>query len=355
MSESPGPRSAVASTMRAFRLLDWQRPPEFVEVPVPRPGPGQVLVRVKGVGLCHSDMLFMDEPEGRFPFKVPFTLGHEIGGVVEQVGDPDGRWRPGDGVLVASRNSCGSCRYCREGYDNYCESTPTGHGSGLDGGLAEFVLVAARSLVGLTTLDPCEASPLTDAGKTSYHAVKMALPKMVPGSTTVVIGVGGLGGYAVQYVRLLSRSRLIATDVAPHRLELARELGVEELVRSDGSVTESLRELTGGRGAEVVLDFVGTDETIATALALSRPMGLVVIVGAAGGVARVSWTTVARECPVLIPQGGNLADLAEVVALAESGLLRMHNEVFGFDRTQEAYDRVRANTLVGRAVVAPDR
>ena len=131
--------------------------------------------------------------------------------------------------------------------------------------------------------------------------------------------------------------------------------GCSEVVLSDVGVTDTLRDMTGGRGAEVIFDFVGTDETIATALALSRPMGLVVILGAAGGTARVSWTTVARECPVLIPQGGTLSDLTEVVALAETGVLRMHNEVFAFDRTQEAYDRVRANTLAGRAVVAPDR
>jgi propanol-preferring alcohol dehydrogenase len=345
----------VPSTMRAYRLLEWQQPPEFVEVPVPLPAPGQVLLRVRGVGLCHSDMLFMDEPEGRFPYKVPFTLGHEIGGEVVAVGNPHGRWQPGDNVLVASLNPCGACAYCLKGWDNYCQSTPTGHGSGLDGGLAEYVLVGAGSLVKLPTLDPCEASPLTDAGKTSYHAVKMALSRMVPGSTTVVIGLGGLGGYAVQYVQLLSRSRLIATDVAEHRLAAARELGVEELVLSDAGVTDALKEKTGGQGADVVFDFVGSDETIATALALSRPMGLVVILGAAGGTARISWTTVARECPVLIPQGGTLTDLAEVVALAETGVLQMHNEVFGFDRTPEAYARVRANTLAGRAVVAPDR
>lgn len=346
--------SSVPSTMRAFRLLDWQRPPEFVEVPVPSTGPGQVLVRVLGVGLCHTDILFMDEPRGRFPYPVPFTLGHEIAGVVAQVGEAAGPWSPGDPVLVSSRNACGFCRYCREGFDNYCDSEPLGLGYGMDGGLAEFVAAPGHRLVRLVTLDPRQAAPLTDAGKTSYHAVKLALPRMVPGSSTVVIGVGGLGGYAVQFVRLLSRSRVIAVDVAPHRLDLARELGVEEVVNADATLSDSLMSLTRGRGAEVVLDFVGTDETIATALFLSRPMGIVLVVGAGGGVAPVSWTTVARECPVVIPLGGSTADLAEVVALAESGALRLHNEIFPFDRTPEAYERVRANSLSGRAVVAPD-
>jgi len=334
----------------------------MVEVPVPVPRSGEALIAVQGVGLCHSDLLFMDEPEGRFPYPVPFTLGHEIAGIVASVGPRTTQIagvatviEPGTPVVIGSRSSCGTCFFCRQGADNYCEAGSTGLGYGQDGGLAEYVVAPLKALVPLTTLEPRQAAPLTDAGKTSYHAVKLALDRMVPGSTTVVLGIGGLGGYAVQYVRLLSRSRLIAVDIAPHRLAAARRLGVEDVVEGGTQTADAVLELTGGHGAEVILDFVGSDQTIATALALARPMGIVVVVGASGGAARVSWTSAPRECPVLIPQGGSMQDLVEVVALAEAGSLQLKNEFFDFDATVEAYRRVRENSLEGRAVVTPDR
>ena len=345
--------------MPAYRLLEWQQPARLVEVEVPEPGVGEVLVRVAGVGLCHSDILFLDAPPGAFPYPVPFTLGHEIGGWVEATGPGVTGVPAGQAVLVASRPRCGTCSYCRHGYDNYCESGVTGLGYGRDGGLAEFVVTPVANLITLANLDPCEAAPLTDAGKTSYHAVKRVLPKLVPGSTAVVIGVGGLGGYALQYLTRLSSTRVIAIDRARHRTEAARRLGVKDVVTVDGGPDESstlraaVMDLTGGRGAEAIFDFVGSDATIAAALSLSRPLGTVAIVGAGGGEAHVSWSSVARECEVWIPQGGTQQDLHEVVALAEQGLVRSENEIFPLAQVEVAYARLRAGDLTGRAVVRP--
>jgi propanol-preferring alcohol dehydrogenase len=343
----------MTALMTAYRLTHYEAPPEFVEVPVPEPGPGEVLVKVGGVGLCHSDLLFLDAPEGAFPYTLPFTLGHEIGGWVERPGPGVTGVSPGDGVVLSSHLACGHCSYCRRGYDNYCTAHGLGLGFGRDGGLAQFVVAQRRSLVRLDGLDPRHAGPLADAGYTSYHAVKKLLPKLVPGSTAVVIGVGGLGGYAVQYLRLLTAARVIAVDVAQHRLDAIAGLGAETVL-SDASVTARLVEMTGGSGAEGVFDFVGSDATVRTALTLSRPLGSVAIVGAGGGTAPVSWPTVARECEVFIPQGGTVADLQEVVALAEQGTLRMLDELFAFADTPEAYSRLRANQLRGRAVVTPN-
>jgi propanol-preferring alcohol dehydrogenase len=348
------------ATMAAYRLLDWQRPARVVEVDIPVAGPGQVLVKVAGVGLCHSDILFLDAPAGMFPYPVPFTLGHEIGGWVHELGPGVTAPAVGTPVVVASRPRCGRCVFCLQGYDNYCEAGTTGLGYGQDGGLASFVVAGTSAVVELRTLDPRHAAPLTDAGKTSYHAVRRVLPKLVPGSTAIVIGVGGLGGYAVQYLRTLSPTRVIAVDAAPHRLALAQRFGVDEAVLVDSgptagaSMTEALSEVTGGRGAEVILDFVGTDSTIAAALSSARPLGSVGIVGAGGGEARVSWTSVARECDVWIPQGGTQQDLREVIELAEAGLIVLDDELFGFDRVDEAYARLRGGDLNGRAVVTPN-
>ncbi|HMC72200.1 MAG TPA: alcohol dehydrogenase catalytic domain-containing protein, partial [Mycobacteriales bacterium] len=171
--------------MRAFRLLDWQNP-GFDDVPVPQPRPDEVLVRVGGVGLCHSDVLFLDSPAGVLPYDVPFTLGHEIAGWVESCGADVSDLAEGAAVAVACMSPCGSCRWCRRGADNYCVETWRGRGFGRDGGLASHIAVRRSELVPLGSLDPRVVAPLTDAGATSYHAVQRVRPKLADDSTAVV-------------------------------------------------------------------------------------------------------------------------------------------------------------------------
>jgi propanol-preferring alcohol dehydrogenase len=338
------------ATMRAYRLLDWQRT-GFSDVPVPDPGPGEVRLRMAGVGLCHSDLHFIHAPEGAFPYDVPFTLGHENGGYVDALGAGVTGLSEGDAVLAAGVHSCGVCDLCLRGHENYCALGASGRGYGHDGGLAEYLVVPARELVRLTNLDPVQAAPLTDAGSTSYHAVKKALPKLVPGSTAVVIGAGGLGGYAVQYLRLLSAARVIAVDVAPQRLEFAREVGAHETLPSDDTTAARLRELTGGAGAEAVFDFVGVDASVRLALAAGRTLGTIAIVGAGGGTATIGWGLLPLECELWIPMAASIAELREVIALAEQGDLRIEVETFPFEQTAEAYDRLATGELRSRAVV----
>ena len=193
--------------MKAYRLLEWQRPAELVEVEVPEPGPGEVLVRIGGAGACHSDLSVMDWPAGQLPYPVPFTLGHENAGWVARTGPAVDGVSEGDQVAVYGPWGCGTCRQCIQGNDTFCElwrrpGRARGGGLGRDGGMAEFMLVPeVRYLVPLQTLDPIQAAPLTDAGLTPYHAIKTSLPVLAPGSTAVVIGVGGLGQMAIQILR----------------------------------------------------------------------------------------------------------------------------------------------------------
>ena len=342
----------MSRTMTAYRLTGWQRPPAYQQVPVPVPTPGEVLVKTAGVGLCHSDTMLLQLPAGVLPYELPFTLGHENAGWVAEVGDGVTGVAPGDPVVVSSPSVCGSCRFCLRGYTNYCVTGITGRGFGRDGGLAEYMLVAsAGELVQLDGLDPRRAGPLTDAGTTPYHAVRRVLPKLVPGSTAIVIGAGGLGGYAVQYLRVLSPARVIAVDTAQHRLDYARELGAHETVLSTERVGADLAELTGGAGAEVVLDFVGADATMATALAASRRLGALGLIGASGGTLPVTWMTLPAECELFTTQGGTLSDLHEVVALAEAGTIRVDVDLFTFDQVAEAYAALAAGTVRSRAVV----
>jgi propanol-preferring alcohol dehydrogenase len=338
--------------MAALRLVAWGEAPRFEQVPVPRPGPGEVLLRMAAVGLCHTDLHFLEAAPGAFPYELPFTLGHENVGRVEEPGPGVDDLALGEAVAVAGVHSCGRCTTCLRGADNYCPQGWRGRGYGDDGGLATHLVVPRRELVPIGALDPCAAAPLTDAGATSYHVVRKVRPKLVPGSTAVVIGAGGLGGYAVQHLRLLTPARVVAVDVDAGRLHAARSLGADEVLPSDRATSGAVRELTGGEGAEVVLDFEGTDATARTSVSCARPMGAVALVGAGGGAASVGWGRVPLECDVFVPMGATLADLHEVVALARSGALRMDVEVFPFDRALEAYERFGAGEVRSRAVVA---
>jgi propanol-preferring alcohol dehydrogenase len=338
--------------MRAYRLRDWQDP-GFADVAIPDPGSGQVRVRIAGVGLCHSDVLFLELPGGILPYDVPFTLGHEIAGWVDAVGAGVDDLEPDAAVAVACMSTCGKCTWCRRGADNYCVDSWHGRGFGLDGGLASHVVVARRDLIPIGSLEPVKAAPLTDAGATSYHAVRRVLPKLRPGSTAVVIGVGGLGGYAVQWLRMLSPARIVAVESREERLSAARDLGADDVMLAGDGLSKRLREAVGTHGADAVLDFVGTDDTMNAAIRNAATLGSVAIVGQGFGTAKISFGQVAHDCDVFIPQGSPIAELAEVIELAQSGDVVIETEEFGFDATPDAYERLKAGTLNGRAVVLP--
>jgi propanol-preferring alcohol dehydrogenase len=257
--------------------------------------------------------------------------------------------------LVAT-HSDGTCVYCRAGLDNNCESGAAGRGYGRDGGLAQYMLVSSiRPLIPLKNLDPRHAGPLADAGATSWHAVQRVLPKLTAGSTAVVIGAGGLGSFAVQFLRLLSPARVIAVDLNPARLEYARTLGSHETVSGVSERTlGDLQSLTAGRGAEAVLDFVGVDATIATGLAAVRRTGSYGLIGAGMGKLEQPWFhLLPKDGEVFSFTGSTIADLKAVVALAEQGRLRNDTESFGFDQVPEAYAKLAHGQLLGRAVVLP--
>jgi len=252
--------------MKAYRLTKWLHAGEFQDVPVPEPGPGQALVRIGGAGACHSDLHLMHEwsPE-TFPavaeWTLPFTLGHENAGWAE-AGDLGGV-EPGAPVVIAPTWSCGVCRSCRHGATNYCDQIDVWDGKaggiGLDGGLAEYMVVPTACLVPLRDLEPWQAAPLTDAGLTSYHAVKRCLPLLTPDVSVVVIGVGGLGHMAVAYLRELCGAQIIAVDLDEGALKLAREMGADICLQSDSQTASEIRKASQGLGAMAVLDFVGAN------------------------------------------------------------------------------------------------
>ena len=345
--------------MQALQLTAWQHAPELREVVEPEPAAGQVVVRIGGAGACHSDLHLLDEFAGGPPgWSPPFTLGHENAGWVHTVGDGVTGVEIGEPVAVYGPWGCGRCHRCRQGMENYCERQaeigPSGGGLGRDGGMASLMLVPdARLLVPLGDLDPVDAAPLTDAGLTPYHAIKRSLSLLVPGSTAVVIGAGGLGHMAIQILQALTPATIVAVDRRESALALAREVGAHHGVVTGDDAAAEIRDLTAGRGADVVIDLVGADPTMALGAAVARPMGHLTIVGIAGGTLPVSFFTVPYEVSVATTYWGSLPELMEVIALAQSDRIHAHVERCTLEGAPAVYDRMRAGQLAGRAVIVP--
>ncbi|MFF0739703.1 NAD(P)-dependent alcohol dehydrogenase [Streptomyces sp. NPDC004111] len=344
--------------MKAVQYRSVGAAPEVVTVARPEPGPGQVLLKVTAAGVCHSDIAVMSWPAEAIPFPLPLTLGHEGAGTVAALGEGVTGLSVGDSVAVYGPWGCGSCLMCAQGKENYClraaELGIRPPGLGAPGALAEYLLVDdPRHLVPLGDLDPVTAVPLTDAGLTPYHAIKTALPKLTPGSTAVVIGTGGLGHVAIQLLRALTPARVVALDVTDEKLELARQVGAHETVRSDAQAAAKVRELTGGTGAQAVFDFVGAPPTVTTATACAAVEAEISIVGIGGGAASVGFGTVPYDAAVRSPYWGSRSELIEVLDLARSGAIDVHVETYTLDEAPEVYARLHDGRINGRAVILP--
>ena len=348
--------------MYALQLQAWKTEPVLIEVAQPRPGPGQLVIRVGGAGACHSDLHLMHDFEsGLLLWGPPFTLGHENAGWVHELGEGVTGLEVGQPVAVYGPWGCGRCPRCQLGIETYCEN-PTaapvpggGGGLGLDGGMAEFMLVpAARLVVPLPDgLAPATAAPLTDAGLTPYHAVRRSWPKLVPGSTAVVIGVGGLGHLAVQILKATTAARIIAVDTRTEALRLAVDSGADLSLGAQADVVREIRAYTEGRGADVVLDFVGSAATLAQGAAATRMLGDLTIVGIAGGTLPVSFFSVPYEVSIQTTYWGTRPELVEVLDLAARGLLKPHVTTFPLTDAASVYRDLAAGKIAGRAVVVP--
>jgi propanol-preferring alcohol dehydrogenase len=347
--------------MKAFQLVggsaDVDEATSLNEVAQPDPGPGQVLVRIGGAGACHSDITLMEfaAAERR---EVPMTLGHENAGWIEAFGPgtvPTAGLEIGSPVAVFGAWGCGQCINCRKGMENYCRNT-IGGGPGLsvNGGMAEYLLVpAARYLIPLGDIEPSAAAPLTDAGLTPYHAIKQSLHLLVPGSYAVVIGAGGLGHLAVQFLKALSPATVISVDQRESALKLATEVGADHTVVAGPDAAAEIRAITGGRGAEVVLDICGYDDTLAIAAAVAAPLGRLTVVGVGGGTLPFNFFTMPYECSVQSTYWGSITELQELFALAATGSFQVHAETYGLDQAAEVYRKMVGGTLQGRAVIVP--
>jgi NAD+-dependent secondary alcohol dehydrogenase Adh1 len=339
--------------MKAALMREYHRPLELVDRAVPEPSaPTDVLVRIGGAGVCATDLHAIEglmEPAG---VTLPRVLGHENAGWVEETGAGVTTVAKGDTVLVYPPFSCGLCVSCRRGNDMHC----TRHeftGLSVDGGFADYVLVSERSLLRLPDgVEPASVAPHSDAGLTAYHAVRRLAPLAVPGTTAVVIGVGGVGHIALQLIRELGSSATIAVDTDSRRRLLAAELGAGDVLDGDGSV-DAVRELTGGRGADLVFDFVGTDQSHADAAAMLARGGTYSVIGYGGMISIPSASLVVNEHAVVGNLVGTWVDLYELLQLHAAGRVVLKTEVHPLASVNEVLQKLRDGEVTGRAVLVP--
>ena len=335
-------------------MSEYGRPLELVERPLPElTRPDHVLVKVGGAGVCATDLHAMDglmEPAG---VSLPRVLGHENAGWVEAVGDFVHTVAVGDPVIVYSPYSCGLCVACRRGDDMHCDNHDF-LGLSLDGGFAEYLLVTERQLIKLPPgLDPADVAPHADAGITAFHAVRRIAHLARPGTTAVVLGVGGVGHIAVQLLRELGSSRVVAVDTDERRRRLAREVGADEVIEGGDAAESAVRELTDGRGADLVLDFVGTQATHDAGVAMLARAGTFSIVGYGGTVSAPSIALVASEQCLMANLVGSWSDLWELIQLHERGKIELRTERHPLSAVNDVLAKLADGDVTGRAVLVP--
>lgn len=339
--------------MKAAIMREYHRPLELIDHPKPEVvHPDDVLVRIGGAGVCATDLHAQEglmEPAG---VTLPRVLGHENAGWVEEIGSGVTTVARGDAVIVYPPFSCGLCLACRRGNDMHCVRHDF-TGLSVDGGFADFVRVSERSLIRLPEgVEPAAVAPHADAGLTAYHAVRRVRHLLVPGTTSVVIGVGGVGHIALQLVRELGSGTVVAVDTDERRRALGAELGADEIVDGRGEV-DAVRDLTAGRGADVVFDFVGTDQTHADSAAMLARGGTYSVIGYGGVISIPSPSLVVNEHAVVGNLVGTWVDLYELLELHGAGKVVLKTETHPLDAVNDVLEALRGGDVTGRAVLVP--
>ena len=262
-------------SMKAIRLTQIGSPLEEAEIEVPVVGAGDVLVRVKGAGICHSDAHYR---AGVSSVKTPpITLGHEVAGVVEQTGTGVQRFAAGDRVAVHYLVTCGRCAFCEASSEQFCPEVQM-IGKHLDGGYAEFIVIPARNVFRLPDQVPFEQGAiLMCSSATALHALNKA--RLCRGETVAVFGIGGLGVSALQLARHLGAAEVFGVDVNPTKLEVAQRFGAIPVNASTGDPIMEILDLTGGRGVDVALELVGLPLTMRQAVQSLAVFGRAALVG----------------------------------------------------------------------------
>jgi NAD+-dependent secondary alcohol dehydrogenase Adh1 len=341
--------------MRAVRLHEYDKRPTVDQAPEPQiTSPTDVIVKIGGAGLCRTDLHLV---EGQWAEKtgtpLPFTLGHENAGWVHEVGSAVEHLSPGDTVILHPQATCGLCRACRAGDDMHCDNSffP---GLNTDGGMADFLRTGQRAVVKIDPkLQPADVAALADAGLTAYHAVRKAVPLLYPGTKAVVIGAGGLGHIGIQALKALTPTEIIVVDRSEPALELAKSIGADHGVLADDKQVERVLELTDGRGAEVVIDFVGEQGAERAGVEMLRRAGSYYVIGYGGALNVPTIDIISTEINFIGNLVGTFNDLDELMTLAAQGKVKLHTTTYPLDAVNDAMDDLDGGRLRGRGILVP--
>jgi NAD+-dependent secondary alcohol dehydrogenase Adh1 len=342
--------------VKAVRVHEYGKRPVVEEVPEPKiENPLDVIVRIGGAGLCRTDLHVIEgQWAEKSQVKLPYTLGHENAGWVQEVGSAVSNVAPGDPVILHPLATCGLCRPCRAGDDVHCVNSIF-PGIDTDGGMADYLRTGARSVVKLDPgLEPADVAALADAGLTAYHAVRKSRPLLYPGTRVVVIGAGGLGHIGIQCLLALVPAEIIVIDRNEKALQLARDLGAHHTVQADGKHVDAVKDLTGGEGAEVVLDFVGETGTESEGVQMLHRAGSYFVIGYGGHVDVPTIDIISSEINIIGNLVGSYNDLAELMTLAAQDKVRLHTTTYPLDAVDQAMDDLENGRLQGRGILVPN-
>ncbi|HWA79490.1 MAG TPA: NAD(P)-dependent alcohol dehydrogenase [Acetobacteraceae bacterium] len=316
--------------------------------------PSDVIVRIGGAGVCRTDLHII---EGIWRSKVditlPYIMGHENAGWVEEIGKGVESVRVGDPVICHPLVTSGHCLACRRGDDMHASESKF-PGINANGGYAEYLLTGERSLIKLpTSLAPKQVAPYTDAGLTAYRAAKKASRHLLPGEYAVAIGIGGLGHIGIQVLAALCAAEIIAVDRTDNGLQLAKECGAHHLVKADGNELQHVLDVTHGKGAEAVIDFVGEGDAVRIGIAMTRDAGYYYIVGYGGKIDMPTIDMITSEKTIVGNLVGTYPELVELMALADRGLVHLSTREYRLADANQALHDLLHGQVKGRAVLIP--
>ena len=351
--------------MKSARIVKPKEPLEVQQLETPRPKGSQVLIKVESSGVCHSDIHLWEGGyeglEGQFlkstdrGVKYPLTPGHEIAGIVDSLGEEAEGFTKNEKVLVYPWIGEGRCPACRIGQENLCDK-PRSLGVYMDGGYADYVLVPSyRYLLKMgEEMDTDASATLSCSALTAYGAVKNA--NLKPNENVVIVGAGGLGLMAIQLVKAVMGSKIIAMDLDDEKLNAAKKNGADNTINSKKEdPVKAVMELTDEMGADAVIDFVNASKTVETDMQFLRRRAKLVMVGLFGGELILSLVSMPTRAYRLIGSyTGTLSDMTELVSLAKRGVIKpLVSNRFKLDQATEALTMLKEVKIVGRGVINP--
>lgn len=340
--------------MKAAVFQGSHQPLSLEEIPTPVPQAGELLIKVAGCGVCHTDLHFIDHDVPTFKAP-PLVLGHEASGTIAAAGDGVSQWQTGDRVIVPAVYGCGHCRMCRSGRENVCDNMVF-FGSSVNGAYAEYLIAPASVVIALPAEIPLvEGAIIADATTTPFHAV-VNRGRVQPGDQVVIFGCGGIGLNCVQIAAAVG-AQVIAVDIADHKLEWAKKLGAKATVNPKAveRLDKELRKLTGG-GADVAFECIGHPATQEQAFNSVRTGGRFVVVGSSDKPMSLNTGKVMfREIELIGSLGCRVVDYPRVIELVRQGKIKVTELVtakFPLDQINDAFDTLRRGEGI-RSVIVP--